>query len=108
MRNILGAIWVGLLLIVSGDVAITGPLENGAVAYQRGDFASSLRELRPLAEQGNALAQSFLALMYYGGQGVAQDYRQAARWYRLAAEQGNAFDPRQYAPYRPIWQSNRL
>jgi TPR repeat protein len=28
--------------------------------------------------------------MYYEGEGVPQDYAEAARWYRLAAEQGNA------------------
>jgi TPR repeat protein len=28
--------------------------------------------------------------MYHNGQGVAQDYKQAVKWYRLAAQQGNA------------------
>ena len=28
--------------------------------------------------------------MYNNGQGVPQDYQEAARWYRKAAEQGNA------------------
>ena len=28
--------------------------------------------------------------MYYKGEGVAQDYKEAVKWYRLAAEQGNA------------------
>ena len=27
--------------------------------------------------------------MYYSSQGVPQDYGEAAKWYRLAAEQGN-------------------
>jgi len=27
--------------------------------------------------------------IYYKGQGVVQDYKEAARWYRLAAEQGD-------------------
>ena len=29
--------------------------------------------------------------MYPHGQGVPQDYKTAVKWYRLAAEQGNAF-----------------
>ncbi len=29
--------------------------------------------------------------MYYRGRGVRQDYGEAVRWYRLAADQGNAF-----------------
>ena len=28
--------------------------------------------------------------MYYLGEGVLQDYKEALRWYRLSAEQGNA------------------
>ena len=28
--------------------------------------------------------------MYYKGEGVPQDYTEAMKWYRLAAEQGNA------------------
>jgi hypothetical protein len=28
--------------------------------------------------------------MYYKGQGIAQDYREARKWYRMAAEQRNA------------------
>jgi TPR repeat protein len=29
--------------------------------------------------------------MFYHGQGVAKDYIEAVRWYRLAAAQGNAY-----------------
>jgi len=37
-----------------------------------------------------AAAQSNLGLMYADGQGVAQNYAEAVRWCRLAADQGNA------------------
>jgi TPR repeat protein len=46
--------------------------------------------LRPLAEQGDAVAQNYLGLMYERGQGVPQNYVQAVSWYRKAAEQGDA------------------
>src|SRR5258708_1588241 len=42
------------------------------------------------AEQGDATAQNALGDLYAHGQGVTQDYAQAARWYRLSAEQGLA------------------
>ncbi len=61
--------------------------EVGA-AHQRGDYATVVRELRPLAEQGDASAQFFLGSMYYVGTGVPQDYAETAKWYRKAAEQG--------------------
>jgi TPR repeat protein len=45
---------------------------------------------RRLADQGDAEAQDHLALLYYSGQGVAQDYVQAHMWFNLAAAQGKA------------------
>ena len=45
--------------------------------------------MRPLVEQGDALAQFNLAVMYAEGQGVPQDYQETARWLRMAAEQGD-------------------
>ena len=64
--------------------------DEGVVAYKRGDYATALREWRPLAEQGNAKAQNNLGLMYDTGLGVTQNYAEAVKWYSKAAEQGNA------------------
>jgi TPR repeat protein len=65
-------------------------LVSGLDAYNRGDYATALREWLPLAVQGNAPAQHSLGLMYGNGRGVPQDYTEAMKWYRLAAEQGDA------------------
>ena len=62
----------------------------GVDAYKRGDYATAVREWRPLAEQGNANAQTNLGFMYKEGRGVPQDYAKAVKWYRKAAEQGHA------------------
>ena len=45
-------------------------------------------DCRMKAEQGNAEAQSNLGGMYFNGQGVSQDYKEAVKWDRLAAQQG--------------------
>ncbi|MDW1576616.1 tetratricopeptide repeat protein [Vibrio sp. Vb2880] len=42
------------------------------------------------AEQGYAPEQDALGVMYYKGEGVLKDYKQAVSWYRKAAEQGYA------------------
>ena len=76
-------------------MASTGNYEKGLAAYKSGDYATALREFRPLAKQGLASAQSSLGWMYYGGQGVTQNDKTALKWYRLAAEQGDA--PAQYS-----------
>ena len=64
--------------------------DEGVAAYDRGDYATALREWRPLAMQGNAAAQYNLGLMYSKGRGVPQDHAEAVRWYRKAAVQGYA------------------
>ena len=64
--------------------------EEGWTAFKRGDYATALREWRPLAEQGQAEAQYLLGIIYSVGKGVPQDYAEVVKWFRKAAEQGHA------------------
>ena len=64
--------------------------QAGTDAYQRRDYPTALKEWRPLAEQGNAVAQSNLGLLYQNGRGVPQDYVQARQWFEKAAVQRDA------------------
>lgn len=57
-------------------------------AHELSDFATTLPLLRPLAEQGYAQAEKLLGYMYEFGQGVPQDYFQAAAWYEKASAKG--------------------
>jgi TonB family protein len=59
-------------------------------AEQQGDYATAYALLRPIAEEGNVVAQYGIGLFYRNGTGVAQDDAQAVMWFRKAAEQGNA------------------
>ncbi len=43
--------------------------DEAAAAHKRGDYATAIRELRPLAEQGVADARFDLGLMYGEGLG---------------------------------------
>jgi TPR repeat protein len=65
--------------------------QKGMKHYKPDDVAAAVRELKPLAEQGNAQAQFNLGSLYYQGRGVRQDYTEAAQWMRKAAEQGHIF-----------------
>jgi TPR repeat protein len=85
-----GLLIAALTLSVSSGVVFAGPLEDGQAAYDRRDYATALQLWRPLAVQGNAVAQANLGSMYINGEGVAQDYKEAVRWYRLAAVKGQA------------------
>ena len=62
-------------------------LQNGEKAFAKKDYATALKEWRPLAERGILEAQYRLALMYVNGLGVSRDYKEAVKWFKLAAEQ---------------------
>jgi Sel1 repeat len=53
-------------------------------------YGENLETLRQLANEGNAKAQIDLGNKYKEGHGVPQDYAEATRWYRKAADQGYA------------------
>ena len=61
---------------------------EGANAYNAGNYALALKEIKPLALSGNRDAQHLLGLMYYMGRGIERDYQQAMAWHRKAARQG--------------------
>ena len=63
--------------------------EDGVSAYNRADYATAMRLWLPLAEGGNADAQTMLGVIYEEGQGVSQDYTAALTWYHRAADQGH-------------------
>ena len=61
-----------------------------ACLKQEGKLAELISVCRKLADQGNAEAQRRLGTMYADGTGVAKDRVQALKWYRKAAEYGDA------------------
>ena len=74
-------------------VCLTAPawadFKAGMDAYLRSDYTTALREWQPLAEQGQAVAQYNLGLLYANGQGVTKDDAKARQWYEKAAVQGH-------------------
>ena len=63
--------------------------DRGVAAYNNGDYATALKEWKPLADAGSISAKANLGLMYANGRGVPQDYKEAVKWFKLAAEQGS-------------------
>ena len=100
---IIGIIFVLLLSPVLADELQTKPTMSPTGDFrtyltgllskaQKGDHeaAKELVEMsKPLAEEyGDVLSQLILGSIYYGGWGVPQDFVEAVRWFRKAAEQG--------------------
>jgi len=81
---------VAVALLIGSMTVHAADIDAGLNAYQRGNYATALRIMREHADQGSAMAQFNIGLMYNNGLGVTQDYAEAVRWYRKAADQGNA------------------
>jgi TPR repeat protein len=85
--------WVVIGLVAALSVraqTLEEQLRTAAGAYERKDFALAVSLWRPLAAQGNAEAQTLLGAMYWSGEGVARDHKEAARLYLSAAQKGYA------------------
>jgi TPR repeat protein len=61
---------------------------NALTAYERGEYEKAFNFYRPLADQGQLMAQYMVGLMYANSQGVPLDYGEAMKWLRKAAERG--------------------
>lgn len=61
---------------------------DGFLAAEGGDFNSAVQQWGPLAEQGHAIAQFNLALLYHSGLGVDLDEAKAVSWYKKSASNG--------------------
>src|SRR5258708_23369249 len=83
-----GLVLAAQILGVAGVIA--GPWEDGMASYNRGDYMPAIRLFRPLAEQGNAKAQSVLGVMYRRGKEVARSSVRAFIWFSRAAARGDA------------------
>jgi uncharacterized protein len=51
------------------------------------ELGEQLESLRKAAAQGDAVAQLIMGHRYDNGEGIAQDYAEAVKWYRKSAEQ---------------------
>ncbi len=60
--------------------------EQAAEAYRKSNYALALPAFTRLAEQGDARAQTVLALMHKYGEGTPESPQKAFEWYQRAAE----------------------
>ncbi len=76
------------LFLLAAPFAVTAYADFAAAekAYDQGDYATALREYQA---DGSASSLNNVGLMYFTGEGVNQDKREAARWFRKAAEAGS-------------------
>jgi TPR repeat protein len=84
------AFWV-VVLTTAG--ATSGPFEDANAAYGTSDYWVRIRQSFPngvpdAEHRFMTEAQYRLGMHYYFGKGVPQNYEEATKWFRLAADQG--------------------
>ncbi len=79
----------GAIVLASSASAQYAPEnEAGLAAARAGDMQGAWDIWKPLADAGDARAQSNIGVMYDNGSVVAEDDAEATRWFTLSAEAG--------------------
>jgi tetratricopeptide (TPR) repeat protein len=89
------------IIVCVAVVAILTMGERGIAADSTTDMAA----VQVNAEQGNANAQVYLGICYFKGNGVRKDMGEAAKWWRKAAEQGDAMGQSILGDYYDVCQN---
>ena len=77
-------------LMFSFAAAAESDYDKAVHVYGCADYPKAFNLFKPLAEQGDALAQFQVGMMIEQGQGADVDMNAAYQWYLKAAEQGMA------------------
>ncbi|MBT71289.1 MAG: hypothetical protein CMQ15_04495 [Gammaproteobacteria bacterium] len=80
---------IAAIVVMFFIVRATADYEEGLNAAFDGDFATAVQEFTIAAEEGLDLAQYNLAILYFTGQGVDQNFELAFKWTQAAALQGH-------------------
>jgi uncharacterized protein len=79
---------LALCALLCCNAAVAG-LQEGYDALARKDYATAIKEYRPLAERGDPEAQYRIGRLYEFGFGYPKDQAQGIAWVRKAAAQGH-------------------
>lgn len=90
-------IFILIVMCLIAPATIWAGYDDGIEAYNKADYESALRNLAPLAEQGNSDAQVKVGILYFNGLGVSKNYSEAGKWFLRAASQGDTTAQRMVA-----------
>ncbi len=75
------------VMLLSPTCASWADFNAGVEAIERKDYATAFKEFTIEARKGDKSAQYNLGNIYYNGLGTPQNFTEAAKWYRKAADQ---------------------
>jgi TPR repeat protein len=85
-----GALVLGCVISQFSQAATADELTDALIRYAMHDNPRAIEMLTPLADRGDAVAQTKLGLIYTRGEGVARDDVAALGWLTRAAEQNQS------------------
>ena len=71
-----------VLLLLLFSIPAVADYDDGLAAFEKGDYATAMKEWKPLAEMGDVQAQNNLGSMFARGEGATQDYKAEFKWYK--------------------------
>jgi TPR repeat protein len=90
MRNLSATVCLTIAVFLgSVGVSWSADFQKGITAYKSGDFATTMQEWKPLADQGHGRAQNGVGVLYYLGKGVPKNYKTAVKYFKLSAKNGD-------------------
>jgi len=84
VNSLLVLVLSGLMLACSSQLR----LQQGIVSFKNQNYRQAFIRLKPEAVKGNRDAQYAVGYMYYYGQGVIENKKEAIKWITLSANQG--------------------
>ena len=88
LKSVTAIIAAPLLVFVMSFTAHARNYNEGFLAAEGGDYQSAVQQWGPLADQGHAIAQFNMALLYHSGLGVDLNEAAALEWYEKSAKNG--------------------
>lgn len=89
MRILRARLLVIALIAAGPQFSAAADLKAGALAFSRGDLPAAVRELRPLAESGDALSQYMLGVALTNAKPPLLSVSEGEGWLMRSAAQGN-------------------
>lgn len=91
--RVVGPLLIGIIASVAvftASPSIAQSHISAVSAYDRGDYAIARSKWQQLADQGDPQAMIQIGLMHLRGHGVRRSSIEAAKWFRMGANLGNA------------------
>ena len=100
--KVLVPVVIGLLVVGCGKKQHSGKTQAGDNANKPKFTIEEIDELKKKSEAGDGEAMHDLGQVYYDGEGVTQDYKEAARWWILSSD-ANSTKWSNHSQYKKAW-----